>query len=84
VRKLDLETYIKPYNERAGHHVLGLLAAADLSWAGAERGLLASRPEASPPPKNKFHGDGAPVRTQGLECGWLRLKRKKILAQTTF
>jgi hypothetical protein len=31
VRKLDLETYTKPYNERAGHHVLGLLAAADLS-----------------------------------------------------
>jgi hypothetical protein len=58
--------------------MLGLLAAADFSWAGAERGLLASRLEASPPPKNKFHGDGAPVRTQGLERGWLHLKRAAL------
>jgi hypothetical protein len=58
--------------------VLGLLATADFSWARAEHGLLASRPEASPPPENKFHGDGAPVRTQGLERGWLRLKRAEL------
>jgi hypothetical protein len=55
--------------------VLGLLAATYFSWVRAERGLLTSRPKASPPLENKFHGEGAPMRTQGLERGWLRLKR---------